>query len=162
MTQIKRSDKSLVQLPKWMPSDGNAWRPTAGGSHNPHTPFSKVKLLTDWDRVRLCSWRGRYDEWKQYEKRREQHYHNNNKADNICASKQSGLWQPAETSGKICPPSALRTLNCLFYILTTVWEKKTGPVNHQVILMEEGKHTVIPTLSQASINNAQPTESKRL
>lgn len=41
-------------------------------------------------------------------------------------------------------------------------ENKARPVNHQVVLMEGEKHTVISTLSQATIKNAQPAESKRL
>lgn len=66
------------------------------------------------------------------------------------------------SNGEICPPSALRTLNHAFYFLTIACENKAGPVNHQVVLMEEEKHTVISTLSQETINNAQPAESKRL
>lgn len=73
----------------------------------------------------------------------EQVCHHENKADNIGGSAQLGLWQPARANGEICPPSALRTLNGLFYILTIVCENKAGPVNHQVVLMEGGKSTAL-------------------
>lgn len=72
-------------------------------------------------------------------KKSEQVCHNNNKADHIRVSAQLGLWQPAQANREICPPSVLRTLNSLFYILTIVCENKAGPVNHQVVLMEGGK-----------------------